>query len=126
MFVANYSGNFAEPHTGNGRGRFAPVNIDYCVATMGKVRGRLAFLCVHAVYLSFCASSIKFCTPGCPALLAWVRLRSRSARATVSSQGRNNHAPSPRYAAIHALQLRSKPEASSYWPFEWPTPGATL
>ena len=22
---------------------------------------------------------------------------------------------------LHALQLRSKPDASSYWPFEWPT-----
>ena len=31
--------------------------------------------------------------------------------------------PSKQYAAIYALQLRSKPDASSYWPFKWPTPG---
>jgi len=24
---------------------------------------------------------------------------------------------------VHALQLRSNPDASSYWPFEWPTRG---
>jgi len=43
--------------------------------------------------------------------------------ATVFSQGRNNHAPSQKYAAIHALQLHSMPEASSYSLFKWLTPG---
>ena len=50
-------------------------------------------------------------------------LASENPRVTVFSQGRNNDALSPWYAAIHGLQLRSKLEASSYWPLEWPTPG---
>ena len=29
---------------------------------------------VHTVYLSFCASGIKLCKPGCP-LVAWQRLK---------------------------------------------------
>ena len=57
------------------------------------------------------------------ATFATVKQACESLRATVFLQGQKNHAPSTRYAAIHALQLRSKLEASSYWPFEWPTQG---
>ena len=57
---------------------------------------------------------------------AWLHLEVRTKCAQIHvllffPQGRNNYALSQRYAAIHALHLRSKPEASSYWPFEWPT-----
>ena len=49
---------FTLPHTMNGHGQFALVNIgnmDLCT-----------------VYLSFCTSGIKLCMPGCPAVLAWL------------------------------------------------------
>ena len=77
--LKNYSGNLASPHTGNGCGCFALVNIantDLLRSyTMGKVRGRFAFLCVCTVYLSFCVSGIKLCTPRWPAVLAWLHLK---------------------------------------------------
>ena len=41
----------------------------------GNVCGRFAFLCVHIVYLPFCASGIKLCTPECPVVLAWLCLQ---------------------------------------------------
>ena len=69
----------ASPHTGNGCGCFALVNIantDLLRSyTMGKVCGRFAFLCVCTVYLSFCVSGVKLCTPRWPAVLAWLHLK---------------------------------------------------
>ena len=38
----------------------------------GEVHNPFAFLCVNTVYLPFCASGIKLCTPGCPAVLSWL------------------------------------------------------
>lgn len=37
--------------------------------------GHFAFLCVHKVCLSFCASDIKLCMPGCPSVLVWLRFK---------------------------------------------------
>ena len=46
-------------------------------AQLPWLHGHFAFLCVHTCtdYLSFCASCIKLYTPGCPAVLAWLRLQ---------------------------------------------------
>ena len=48
-------------------------------------RGRcMVILCsLCAVYRSFCASSIKLCTPGCSTVLSWLHLQVRSKRTQI-------------------------------------------
>ena len=77
------------------------------------------FIC-HFVLMQIVHNWVS-CSTGL-AMLARAKQGRANPHATVFSQGQNNHAPSLQYAAIYAVQLHSKPEASSYWPFEWPTP----
>ena len=66
IFLANFSRNFkflATPQAGCGI---------CCLAT--KVRSLFPFLYVRTVDLSFCASG-KLCSPGYPAVLAWLQIR---------------------------------------------------
>ena len=77
IFLVIHSRNFAWPHTRNGCGHFALVNIanTALVVLCFLCTGGFAFLCVHTVFLSFCASGIKFCMPGYPAVLVWLCLQ---------------------------------------------------
>ena len=86
---------------------------------MGKVCGRFLFLCVPFI-LHFVLLALNCACLGA-SLAALASANQVRADSHAFPQGRNNHALSQRYAAIHALHLRSKLEASSYWPFEWPT-----
>ena len=54
-----------------------------------------------AVYPSFCASGIKLCTPGCPAVLAWLHLQVWSKR-----------------TQIHLLVLLHKDETTTHLPHD--------
>ena len=92
---------------------------------MGKVHGHFVFLCVQFIF-HFVLLALN-CT-GLGALQYWLSyISKRKASAHKSMFYRlfswDNHTPSPWHAAIHALQLHSVLEASSYWPFKWPTPG---
>ena len=130
IFLANYSGKFDKPHTRNGPVFFVLVNI----ANMNLLRsyhgeGTWSF-CVSlcTVYLPFVLLALN-CT-GLGALQYWLSYVSKckaSAHKSMCyrlfSQGWDNQTPSPWHAAIHVLQLHSEPEACSYWPFKWPTPG---
>ena len=84
-------------------------------ALLGKIHGHFVFLCVQFIF-HFVLLALN-CT-GLGALQYWLSYVSKcEARAHKSmcyrlfSQGWDNHTPSPRHAAIHALQLHSEPEA---------------
>ena len=70
------------------------------------------------VYSLFCASGIILCMPGCLAVATSLATLEKQAHAnfcaTVLSQRRNNHTPSPQYAAFHVLQLRMLKTGSQY------------
>ena len=92
---------------------------------MGKVRSHFVFLCVqfifHFVLLVNCAhlGDLQY-------WFGYVCNSKASASNSTCycfSQEQNNHVLSQRCAAIHALQLHSKLEASSYLPLEWPILG---
>jgi len=71
----------------------------------------------HFVILTLNCARWVPCSTGL-ATLASAKQVHADPHATVFYQGQNSHTPSPRYAAIY-----SKPDASSYWPFEWSIPG---
>ena len=48
------------------------------VATTGKGARSFVCLCVCTVYVPFCASGFKLCTPGCPAVLAWLHCKCKA------------------------------------------------
>ena len=85
---------------------------------MGKVSGHFAFLCVSTVYLAFCASGIKLCTPGCPAVMAWRKSMCycffyKDETTTHLSTLCNNPCTTTTFKAENL---------AVYWPFKWPNP----
>ena len=78
------------------------------VATTGKGARSFVCLCVCTVYLSFCASGFKLCTPGCPAVLAWLHLQVQS-----------------KHVQIHMLLLFHKDETTTHFPTIRSNPCAT-
>ena len=92
----------------------------YCIATMGKVHGHFAFLCVQFIFHS--ALLVLLCAHLGPLQYWLASAKHASARRSTCycfSHGWNNYAPSPQYAATNALQLNSKSEASNYCGQHW-------
>ena len=97
IFLVNYSGNFAQAHTGNERGHFVLVNVTN-TGFLGSCHHCLfLFLCVQFI----CASGLTLC----PAILTCKCEANTQMHMLLFSQGQNNCTPYPWYAAIHALQL---------------------
>ena len=84
------------------------ANMDLLHSFHGEGAWSFCVPCLRTVYLSFRASGIKMCTPGYPAVVACLCLQVWSKYAQIHMlllfffffQERNNHAPSPWYAAI--------------------------
>ena len=95
-------------------------NMNLLHSYMEKVHGHLAFLCVCTVYLSFSASGIKLCTPGCPAVLAWLHLEVRSKRAnpraTVFHKDETTtHLPHDMQQSICYNHIQSRKQLLAVW-----------
>ena len=126
ILLANYSGNFSWQNTGNGHGCFPLVNIantDLLRSYMEKVHGRLEFLFVRTVYLSFCASGIKLCTPGCP-VVYWLGYVCKCEASKHKSMCYCFFTRTKRrHTFTHDMQQSMSYCYIQRWPFEWPTLG---
>ena len=76
------------------------ANTDLLHSFHGEGAWSFCILCLHIVHHSFCASGIKMCTPGCPAVVTWLHLQVWSKYAQIHMLLFFSRTKQPWYAAI--------------------------